>query len=149
MMIRIDTFIVLMAILIGTGCGGSQVTAEFDSPQTVDQADTPEEGARPKPPPVRKEAKQLFKEAMQAYRPKAGPPKLERAIELLKDAVDEDPAFGAAYFNIGRIYEDKGDLKKAADYYQQASSKGKNFGDGLANYGRLLLKEFKCFIVET
>ncbi|MGC6415544.1 MAG: tetratricopeptide repeat protein [Bradymonadia bacterium] len=143
MMIRIDKFIVLMAILTGTGCGGSQVTAEFDSPQTVDQADTPEEGARPKPPPVRKEAKQLFKEAMQAYRPKAGPPKLERAIELLKDAVDEDPAFGAAYFNIGRIYEDKGDLKKAADYYQQASSKGKNFGDGLANYGRLLLIQGK------
>ena len=40
-------------------------------------------------------------------------------------------------FNIGRIYEDIGDLKKAADYYRKLEQ-GKNFGDGLA-YGRLLL----------
>ena len=134
MMIR-DTFIVLMAILIGTGCGGSQVTAEFDSPQTVDQADTPE-GRETEATPVRKEAKQLFKEAMQAYRPKAGRPRWNGPSNCSRMlCVDEDPAFGAAYFNIDRIYEDKGDLKKPLTTISKLRAKVKTLAPALPTTG--------------
>lgn len=88
----------------------------------------------PPPPPVKKEAKELFDNAakVQSENP-------ERAIEMLKDAVEEDPALGPAYFNIGVLYERLGKMDEAREWYRKATEKG--YGSGLSNLGVLYEKE--------
>jgi tetratricopeptide (TPR) repeat protein len=95
--------------------------------------------AASKPPLVKKEAKVLFEAGVRAYQKGDGTPDYDRAQALFEDAISEDTAFGAAYFNIGRMYEERGKLDEARTWYKRASEKGKAFGDGQVNLGRLLL----------
>jgi tetratricopeptide (TPR) repeat protein len=125
-------------LLLALGCGGVQ-NIEIQTTDTTSAPRAPAKTARPKPPPVKREAKELFRQGVEAYQSKAGQPNLKAAIKFFKAAIEEDPGFGAAYFNIGRIQEQRGDLDSAADFYRQASDKGKNFADGIANLGRLKL----------
>ncbi|MEE2756136.1 MAG: tetratricopeptide repeat protein [Myxococcota bacterium] len=137
MMYSAHRIVIVVSILTLVACGGQQVVEpELGAgPAGADQSTA----SRPKPPVVKRQAKDLFNEAMSNYRPGGGKALAKKTLRLLKDAVDEDPSFGAAYLNIGRIFEAMGDLDKAADYYQQAFAKGKNFADGIANYGRILM----------
>ena len=139
MMIRITIFVAGVSVMMLGACGGQQVVEPEMGGGSAESGAGDSTIARPKPPVVKRQAKDLFKEAMANYKPGGGKALAKKTLRLLKDAVDEDPSFGAAYFNIGRIFEAMGDLDKAADYYQQASGKGKTFADGLANYGRILM----------
>ena len=85
--------------------------------------------------PPKPSAGKLFKQGVQKYRQR----QYAQAIKLFQAAVDEDPQFGAAYFNAARTYEELGKLEDAANYYRQASEKGKNFSEGYANLGRIKL----------
>ena len=44
----------------------------------------------------------------------------DRAISCLKKALDIDPTAGFLYANLGTVYKDKGDLKKAINLYETA-----------------------------
>lgn len=116
-------------------CGGTPTRPDGDSTTTggAGDAQLPEEV--PAPPPVKREAKEVFTSGVAAY--KSGNTK--QAIAQFERAIEADETFGAAYFNIGRIYEDQGDTDEARRWYQRASEKGKNFGDGLVNLGRMEL----------
>lgn len=105
---------------LGAGGGGGE--------QTPDEP--------PAPPPVAKEARELFDEGVKAY--KAG--NASQAQRLFEQAIDADETFGAAYFNIGRLYEEKGDDDTARTWYERSAEKGKGFGDGLVNIGRMHLE---------
>lgn len=91
----------------------------------------------PAPPPVNREAKVVFQSGVAAY--KSG--NTNKAIDEFERAIEADEGFGAAYFNIGRIHEEKGDLDQARTWYERSAEKGKNFGDGLVNLGRLEMKK--------
>lgn len=118
-----------------TACGGTPSRPD-DGGTMVSSPDgqlRPDE--IPAPPPVSREAKEVFGAAVVSY--KSGNAK--QAIDLFQRAIEADESFGAAYFNIGRIYEEQGDLKEAKRWYEQSAEKGKGFGDGLVNLGRIEL----------
>jgi len=115
--------------LMLAGCGGSK-------PKPVPQAASGAPGEAHKRPEVKKEAKQLFQEAAGAY----GSRSLDRARDRLEEAIDEDPSFVQAYFNIGLTYEEEGDLKKATEWYRKAFEKDRTFADALVNIGSIQLR---------
>ncbi len=126
-----------------TACGGGPQSMG-DSYGGGDGDMSPGSGTdapKPKPPAVKKEAKALFEAGVKAYNGAGGSPDYERAQSLFEDAISEDSAFGAAYFNIGAMYEERGNLDEARTWYTRSSEKGKAFGDGLVNIGRLELAE--------
>jgi len=114
-------------------CGGSQQTLDPISTRNSDSGDAFSEVK--KPPPPKPSASKLFKQGVKKYSQR----QYEQAIKKFQAAVDEDPQFGAAYFNAGRVFEELGRLDEAAKYYRQASEKGKNFSEGYANFGRIKL----------
>jgi len=87
-------------------------------------------------PTVKKEARQLFKMAVSAY--KNG--QKQQAIEHLKEVLNEQPDLGPAYYNIGFIYESQDNLDEARGWYQKSAEEGKNFGDGLVRSAYLMEK---------
>ena len=114
-------------------CGGSQ--------QQTDPTVTSRPAVVRKAPPVKLEAKVLFQKGVKAYRGGKAGGNEKQAISYFKGAVDTQPAFGQAYFNIGLIHEDKGRLSEAERWYRLASEKGVGFGDGYANLGRIRLSQ--------
>ena len=95
-------------------------------------------GEAPAPPPVKKEARELFESAV-----KRAPSDPDAALDAFKSAADEDPTLGAAYFNVGRLFEQKGEADKAEEWYRKSGTQGKEFGDGLANLGAMRLRAGK------
>ncbi|KAI5059474.1 hypothetical protein GOP47_0025793, partial [Adiantum capillus-veneris] len=70
--------------------------------------------------------------------------KISQAIELLKDAIKEEPEKGEAYALLGLVYKTQEDWENSAFYYKQAISKGKTDDFKIAAYagcGLALLKE--------
>lgn len=140
-LLRLLLLCVLTALVTACG-GGPQRAGDTYGGDTM--GDTGSDGTaavKPKAPAVKKEAKALFEEAVKVYNAKGAQPDYARAQSLFEDAISEDPTFGAAYFNIGAMYEARGNLDEARTWYKRASEKGKSFGDGLVNIGRLHLVE--------
>ncbi len=117
-------------------CGGSPKTAsEGPVGGTGDAAgDGDPQAPAPK---VKTEAAQLLKEAA-AARAKGD---LSGAESALKDAIEEDPTFIQAYFNLGVLYEEQGDREKAKEWYKRTTEKDAKFGDALVNLGNIYLAE--------
>ncbi len=123
-----------LAALSLAACGGQP--AQQAGPMEQTPAASGEPGEPPKPPPVKKEARQLFADAERASARDPG-----RAISLLESAVDEDAKFCQAYVNIGLLYEKQGKLDQAKDWYKKSAEKAPNCGEGLAQLGVLYLKD--------
>ena len=144
MMNRILMRLLLLNLVsvLAVGCGGTpQTMDEGYGAGTDDGSSGGIDAPKPKPPAVKKEAKALFEEGVKAFKGSGGKPDYERAQSLFEDAISEDSSFGAAYFNIGAMYEQRGNLDEARTWYARSSEKGKAFGDGLVNIGRLHLAE--------
>jgi tetratricopeptide (TPR) repeat protein len=139
----LSRLLVLCAVAaLVTACGGGPQTMDNsygggDGMNMTGSAGT--DAPKPKPPAVKKEAKTLFEAGVQVYKSGGAKPDYDRAQSLFEDAISEDSTFGAAYFNIGAMYEERGNLDEARTWYTRSSEKGKAFGDGLVNIGRLHL----------
>ncbi len=61
--------------------------------------------------------------------------RFEEAEKFYKMALEANPRYGAALFNLGTLYELKGDLKQAVEKYKAAEEVGDKSGS--ENYSRL------------
>ncbi len=124
-------------LLAGGGCGGSKAARKAPSqvaPRT-EQATTSTKPEEEKPQEelkvrrviipevpkyvegIDKEAQDLFKEGVIAVY--ETPPDYETAIEKFRAAIDKDPKFLEAYFNLGMTYERMRKKDKALEVYQE------------------------------
>ncbi|MFW6053351.1 MAG: tetratricopeptide repeat protein, partial [Persicimonas sp.] len=83
-------------------------------------------------------AKEEFEKAVAVYEEK-GPEGLDEAIDSLEDAVDEDPGFGKAWFNLGLLYEENGDSDDAREAYENAIESAPSLGAPHVNLGMMAL----------
>src|SRR5690554_1252833 len=109
-------------LLAATGCSSTSSTVKTD-PVTAAEGGTASEDAIEK-----------FTEAVEVYEAR-GDAGLDEAISKLEDAVDVDPAFGKAWFNLGVLYEKKGEKGEAAKAYTKASEASVKLGDSFVNLG--------------
>lgn len=65
--------------------------------------------------------------------------KYERAIEAFKSAIEEDPEFSRAYYNLANVYADLKQLDDALDMYLAAVKLGGNVASTWYNIGNLYL----------
>ena len=56
--------------------------------------------------------------------------KVDRAQKLLENVKDIDIKYLAVYFQLGKIYEEKGEPKKAIDMYKEGIKIAKELDDG-------------------
>ena len=68
---------------------------------------------------------------------------LDEAIKRMEGAASIDDRFSKAYFNVGVIYEEKGDKGKAREYYTRAANASTRFASPHVNLGRMALVEDK------
>jgi len=61
--------------------------------------------------------------------------RFEEAETFYKMALEVNPGYGTALYNLGTLYETRGDLKQALEYYQAADEVGEKLGR--ENYLRL------------
>ncbi|MBU1432793.1 tetratricopeptide repeat protein [Myxococcota bacterium] len=118
-------------------CGPTQVKPDGDG-----DGDTNNGNAAPGdtvPPTVKKEARELFELAAQAQKQN----NQDKAIDHLKNAIESQSDLGAAYYNIGKIYEKQGDLEQAKEWYNKSSEKGKEFGAGYIGIAKMYLDQGK------
>nr|MBP7381209.1 tetratricopeptide repeat protein [Myxococcota bacterium] len=67
------------------------------------------------------------------------PPNYERAVESFKKAIEKDPSFPEAYFNLGQIYERQGKPMDAIRVYEAAGQKTDAKLDSQAYIGKVYL----------
>jgi tetratricopeptide (TPR) repeat protein len=114
-----------------TACGGGQKPAPSAGGPAAQETGDPAQPAAP--PPVAKEAKELFTDGGKAY----GSGDKARAEQLMKSAFDADEKFALAAFNVGVLREEAGDLEGARSWYEKAAQANPKFGDAHINLGRL------------
>ena len=114
--------LVLLALSCAVGCGGAQKATG----QRSGSASGPAKAVQ-----VQKEIRNKFAEAVAAYQAK----QLDRAIDLFKEVIEDQPNLGSAYFNIGIIYQAQGQRDQAREWYKKAGDQAKGFVDGLVNIG--------------
>lgn len=124
-----------LVLLLATGCGGPSPRPEpGDDMGDAKGPDAPPADSTARPQiKVSKNAKVLFSKGTAAFLKGD----LEGAIGLFEEAVDVEPSFGRAYFNIGRAYEAKGDEAQAIEWYKKSAAKGKNYADGYVNMANI------------
>ena len=110
-------------------CGGGPDTRQGGGRFDPVRQETPTDPD--KPPEIRREAKGYFMEAVRAAQ--AG--QRERAVDLLKEAIEEDERFAEAYFNIGVLLEAEGDEQGAIEWYEKSATYGTKFGEGIVRIG--------------
>ena len=118
------------------GCGGApspQVASPSSRPRTVRDQMQQEETFTPKKPVVKRAAKDLFIQAGKA----ATNQQYDDAIDLYKEAYAEDNNLHLAVYNIGYVYQLKGDETNAIEWYQKASRVG--ISEGWVNIGLMQL----------
>ncbi|MDX9719773.1 MAG: tetratricopeptide repeat protein [Myxococcota bacterium] len=86
-------------------------------------------------PKVKEEALKQFTQALSLT--SSNP---QQAIKLLKDAVDEDPKFGEAWYNLGLLQEQMGDAK-AEESYKKAIETRPKMPEAYVNLGIMLIKK--------
>lgn len=64
----------------------------------------------------------------------------DAAIDHLKDAIDLSPEFAPLYNNMGQIYSQKQDLKKAQKYFEQALKIDPLYSNAMNNLGNIYLR---------
>ena len=86
---------------------------------------------------VKKEAQDEFRKALvKVY---GTPPDYEGAIATFQSAIDEDPTFLQAYFNLGMTYERLKQKEKALQVYKDTLAKNPNSLDAKAYVGKIYL----------
>lgn len=83
-----------------------------------------------------KKAIEEFEKAVKIYESSKGKD-LDGVEDSLEEAVSVDKNFARAWFNLGIVYERKGDKKKAREAYENAAAAGPKFGPPHVNLGKL------------
>ena len=143
-MLRVTQYAALFSsVMILVACGGGGGGGPIGS--TPDQRFQP----NPKPqnvqsptqtkskPKIKRAAKELFKLAGDAAA--SSPPNYERALEYYENAYKQDKNLTLALYNIGLVYELKGDEQQARRFYELAGNAG--LGDGWVNLGLFALAQ--------
>ena len=131
---------VMMLVACGGGAGGAGQGAFPDErfqpkPNATPQAQST---STPKPKPkIKRAAKELFKLAGDAAT--NTPPNYDRALEYYERAYKQDKNLTLALYNIGLVYEKKGDEQQARRFYELAGNAG--IGDGWVNLGLFALAQ--------
>lgn len=132
--------IFLLALWLLSGCGGTPkpgTTSDLSYNTDPSSTSTEETSAPPPKPVIKKEAKELFAEAGRLASQRN--PQYQRAIELYKNAHEEDSNLADALYNIGLIYERLNDEQQAIEWYQKAGAY--RVLDGWVNIGLLYKKK--------
>lgn len=85
-----------------------------------------------------KKAIEEFEKAVKAYEASGGK-ELGDVEDSLEEAVEIDKNFARAWFNLGVVYERKGELDKAREAYKKAAAAGPKFGHPHVNLGKLAM----------
>lgn len=97
-------------------CAGTSghVLAASQDPATATSTSTPTSSPTSEPTPGQPSAKDLSGQAIERFQAKD----YDAAARLFEQAygIDKNPNY---LFNIGRVYEEKGDIRLAVDYYQR------------------------------
>jgi tetratricopeptide (TPR) repeat protein len=115
------------ATLVSAGCA------------TTEEAKKPEETAALPPPPKEKTPDELFQEGLADIDAN----KLDEALAVLQKALEKAPQMVNAQFDIGVVYERRGNLLKAQDAYEVAHRMDASHEPTLLNLGRIYRLEGK------
>ncbi len=86
-----------------------------------------------------KDAQKAYEKAMKALEKK----KVDEARPLLETATTSYPQYAIAWFELGRIYQDGGDLAKAQHAYEQAMTSDPKYIKPFIQVGTILYKQAK------
>ncbi|HEX4621520.1 MAG TPA: tetratricopeptide repeat protein [Myxococcaceae bacterium] len=108
---------------------------------TTEEAKRPEEAlaALKPPPPAEKSPDELFREGLADIDAN----KLDEALAVLQKALEKSPQMVNAQFDIGVVYERKGNLVKAQEAYETAHKLDASHQPTLLNLGRIYRLEGK------
>ncbi len=120
--LRLWALVALVAFV--TACGGSQNAKEESIKETPQGGTTNEEAIK------------SFESAVELYKKGEGK-NLAQVQGLLEEAVDEDPNFGKAWFNLGIIHHVSGRTEEAREAYSKAKEVSPALGDPIVNLGML------------
>lgn len=145
---RTGAFAVLALSALAQACSGPQTTDPIvnDVVETVEPVDagpvdpvlTPEEIAAQRAAEAEaawETAGELVRESVPGERPYA------RILTLLESYAGENPTVAEAWFNIGLMKEEQGDMQGAMEAYQRAGSVNPGYARGLANISWLQLQQ--------
>jgi Tfp pilus assembly protein PilF len=127
---RIFFAVSLVFLLVAAGCSTTS-SSDKNDPSKLAQGGTSSI-----------DAKKEFMEAVAIYE-KHGEKGIGDAISALEDAVDEDPGFGKAWFNLGLLYEKTGRKEDARAAYIKATKTAVKLGDPHVNLGMMALEAGK------
>lgn len=121
---RLRVLALLALVSLGFACGGAPNAKEESIKETPQGGTTNEEAIK------------SFEDAVQLYQ-KGESKNLAQVQALLEDAVDEDPNFGKAWFNLGIIHHVSGRTEEARTAYLKAKEVSPALGDPIVNLGML------------
>jgi tetratricopeptide (TPR) repeat protein len=59
----------------------------------------------------------------------------DQAVKLYTEALQLNPAYHPAYFNLGVVESERGDYARALEYYQMAIARNPHYSEALVNVG--------------
>lgn len=118
----------VLLLLVAPGCSTTAATDVVDT--------TPRPGGGTASADAQKE----FLKAVDIF-DKQGDQGLDAAISALEKAVETDPGFGKAWFNLGLLYEKKKQPEQARKAYTRATETAVKLGDPHVNLGMMALDD--------